>query len=1525
MRKIIFILMYFLTYYSFSQSITVDTNTYTVPQLINDVLINTSCISASNITWSTGTNFGSTGGIGYFENTNPNFPMQKGVILSTGNVLNAPGPNLTMLNDGAPSWPGDASLEAILSSSGITMNSINATILEFEFTPISPYFDFDFLFASEEYGNFQCQFSDAFAFLITNMSTGVTTNLAVVPNTSTPISVVTVRDFLYNSGCSSENANYFGMFNGGTNAATAAINFNGQTKVLNASTTLIPNTLYKIKLVITDRTDVLSDSAIFLSSDSFNLGQEVLGSDLTIANNSALCFETTEMLVSNLNPLEYSFVWKKNDQVLLGENGPNLVVSQPGTYELTYTSILYPCQIVSDSIIVEYFPDFTTPNPIDLNKCDLGSSSYAYDLSINTPIVTAGLDAGTTVSYFGSFADANSNSNQLPLNFSSAGNQIIYVRINKGNTTCFEIKSFQLLLTTAPVATQPNNIVLCESTFASGVTTYNLNALSSIVLNGQSSALYTVTYYNSQEDATAGINALPNNQISTSGTTIYIRVQLGSENSCFSTTSVSISVSPLPLVDTLEDQVVCNDFILQPLSNGNYFTEPDGGGTALFAGDIITETQFIYIHNVSSVSPFCVNDSSFKIIIIDPEDLLIESGSYCDGYNLPTLEYGGYFTDPNVPSSELLSGALITTSQTIYFHFQSETDPNCVLTIPFEITIVPKQNVPVLSNVFDCTSYTLQPLSFGNYFTGPNGSGNQLAVGTVLTTSQTVYIFGQNSVCTSESSFNVIIGINFPTDVTECVGYTLPNLVVGNYFTEPMGMGTQIPAGTYINTNQTIYVYAVTQSNPNCTDNYHFTVSIVLPVLTPPSTTADCVNYVLPTIVNGNYFTGPNGTGTALFAGDVLTASQNIYIYITNNSGCQNQIIFPVTVYQKPILDNRGEIYSCHSYTLTNLTNGNYFTATNGGGTQLNGGDVLTTSQTIFIYSNLNNCPAETSFQLTIFTIDAFEKDDITACDNYVLPPLSGNNKYYTQPNGPFGTGVEISAGTVISSTQTIYIFIESGERINCTDESSFVVTINTTPIVAPVSNITVCQSYTLPALSVGNYFTQSGGTGTMLHAGDILTESQTIYVYAEIGTTPNCFDEKSFQLSIYNVDQLENVTTCVGYVLPNLHVGNYYNGPGGTGGIISQGSMISTTKTIYIFGNSGFNPNCSDETSFTITKIAPPVANPVPIAQRSLCDEDGVNDGSTNFDLTTLNATILGTQTGPEFNISYYKNFSDANNGNNPITNTDLATVYVKVNNSLSPDCFDIKVISIVVHKLPQPNSKDGIVCIDSETGTLLNPYIITTGLSSSNHTFQWFDSLGNVIGTNNSYQAILPGEYSIIATNTITGCVSEETFVTVNQSEPALVALAISEDFSNNQTIVVTATGNGIYEFQLDNEPFQQSPIFNNVLSGVHTITVRDINGCENTIVEAIVVNYPHYFTPNGDGVHEFWNIYDLQDQDFSYIVIYDRYGKQISQIKPSGSGWDGKYNGRDLPSDDYWFVINYKKNDVIKEFKAHFSLIR
>jgi gliding motility-associated-like protein len=103
-----------------------------------------------------------------------------------------------------------------------------------------------------------------------------------------------------------------------------------------------------------------------------------------------------------------------------------------------------------------------------------------------------------------------------------------------------------------------------------------------------------------------------------------------------------------------------------------------------------------------------------------------------------------------------------------------------------------------------------------------------------------------------------------------------------------------------------------------------------------------------------------------------------------------------------------------------------------------------------------------------------------------------------------------------------------------------------------------------------------------------------------------------------------------------------------------------------------------------------------------------------------------------------------------------------------------------------------------------------------------------------------------------------------------------------------------------------------------------VEDTEGCTNLTIDVLVIDYPKYFTPNGDGIHDTWNIVGL-DQPDAKIYIYDRYGKLLKQITPTATsqGWDGTYIGSVLPSTDYWFTIEYMENDQQKLFKAHFAL--
>jgi len=155
----------------------------------------------------------------------------------------------------------------------------------------------------------------------------------------------------------------------------------------------------------------------------------------------------------------------------------------------------------------------------------------------------------------------------------------------------------------------------------------------------------------------------------------------------------------------------------------------------------------------------------------------------------------------------------------------------------------------------------------------------------------------------------------------------------------------------------------------------------------------------------------------------------------------------------------------------------------------------------------------------------------------------------------------------------------------------------------------------------------------------------------------------------------------------------------------------------------------------------------------------------------------------------------------------------------------------------------------------------------------------------------------------------------------------LSIDPDQNNVEFNVL---GDGDYEFAINGGEFQDSPIFMNVPPGLNTVIINDKNGCGITEpIEFLVVAYPKFFTPNGDGINDDWNIKGIETLQEPVVFIFDRYGKLLQQLGVMDT-WDGTYNGSEMPSTDYWFRFEYAENAntgpiVAKTRKTHFTLKR
>jgi len=274
-------------------------------------------------------------------------------------------------------------------------------------------------------------------------------------------------------------------------------------------------------------------------------------------------------------------------------------------------------------------------------------------------------------------------------------------------------------------------------------------------------------------------------------------------------------------------------------------------------------------------------------------------------------------------------------------------------------------------------------------------------------------------------------------------------------------------------------------------------------------------------------------------------------------------------------------------------------------------------------------------------------------------------------------------------------------------------------------------------------------------------------------------------------------------------------------------------------------------------------------------------------------------------------------------LTNDTAGTVTYTVTPTYNGCVGNAIVITVTIHPLPVPGIVDGVICTTSLSPPSSQFYTLDTNLSSADHSFEWFFGGSPIPGASgNTYDATQTGTYSVIATNAA-GCISAPVIAVVGQM-PKGESLIIeqSEAFSDDPMVAVMVTGGGgPFSFQLDHGAFQSSNVFYNVTAGTHTINVVD-GFCTNLTTTITVIDYPKFFTPNGDGFNDTWNIKGFDDAE---IHIFDRYGKLLKQISPLGLGWDGTYTGNVLPSTDYWFTIKYNQNGMNKTFRAHFTLKR
>ena len=1250
MRVSLFLAFLFYSTISLSQGIVVDTTTLGIPELVREELMQNACANQTNF------KFSSHQGIGKFTSNNPNFPISSGIIIRNGIAKYTEG-TYTGLNESSQlNNAADNDLQMVSDGNGQIVPITDVSFIQFDFTPLSSNFSFDFLFASNEYGEFQCGFSDVFAFILTDLTTGAAVNLAVVPGTNTPVSVKNIRDQQYNSSCLSANANLFDHYNV-TNPETSAVNMRGETKVLKASSTVIPNRTYSIKLAIGDYNDSGYDSAVFIKGGSFMTAMD-LGPDRAICEGEKITLQSG--LTGN-----YTYTWTLDGTVIPGETSNSLTLDKAGTY--TATATLSGC-IIKDEVVIR---NLVVKPPKNITACYTTNGIYQYDLTQNNLTVLGLNPAEYTLYYFDSLAAANANGPNIPENqlnsFSSSGNQTIYIKaVPLYNRTifCNNLLSFDLLVTTPINIVKPPDLSICDN--ISKRISVDLTVQETVMLNGLNPSEYKISYYTSQTDANNAGNKIPNPKdlivsLTQSPLTIWVRIENIANSICYTTVNFNIIIYSLPAVDDIPDAVACSSYILPPITSGDYYTAPNGTGAKLNAGDIITKTGVYYIYSGPGANN-CTNENTFLVTLVYELNFAKEA---CGAYLVPRLIAGAFFTEAGGRGTLIPQGTALTTSQTIYYYAVLDGAVCRDEAVPFIVHPLPVIDKP--DNVVTCDSYPLPPLANGNYYTRSGGLGTRLNAGSRITSTQTLFVFADDGRCTNENSFKIdIIKTSTFIPITQCGNFTLPTIAIGGYYDSPGGQGKNIPAGTVITNSQTVYYYAAATTSPNCTDDLKYQITIKpLPLVDTPGSRLECERYILPPLTNGNYFTAAKGGGLPLKAGDIITATQKIYIYSVGPE-CTNEHSFTVEIRPLPPVDSFTDVVTCTNFTLPRLKNGKYYTAAGGSrgpGTQLTEGTIINTTQTVYIYNewpDFTTCSNETFFKININGIDVGTFADINICDSYTLPALQVGN-YYAQPGGK---GAVIPSGTILSTSQRIYVYHVVGTRLTCTSEKSFSVNIAATPLLASTPDIAICQSYTLPVLAAGGYFSGPNGTGTHYLAGQQINASQQMYIYAAAATNAACNSQDDFNITIYPLQQLQikNGIICVdfqtGTVLRSAQLNSGLNPSIYTVDWFLDGTKISTGPNytavkdgVYTVVPNKNTPNIGNDCGYTTATVTVEKSSP---AIASVTVSDAFED---TIDIIVNLTNGFGTYEYQldDSNFQTSNVFSDVDSGKHVITIRDI------------------------------------------------------------------------------------------------------------------------------------------------------------------------------------------------------------------------------------------------------------------------------
>lgn len=591
---------------------------------------------------------------------------------------------------------------------------------------------------------------------------------------------------------------------------------------------------------------------------------------------------------------------------------------------------------------------------------------------------------------------------------------------------------------------------------------------------------------------------------------------------------------------------------------------------------------------------------------------------------------------------------------------------------------------------------------------------------------------------------------------------------------------------------------------------------------------------------------------------------------------------------------------------------------------QLNTTIPLLNGQMYYASKESGSCPASPRVAVTvavtqspaapIATNQQFCKDLNATISN--LNATGQNIQWYSSLTEPASlpTNTILQTNTNYYATQTVNGCKSSRSVVN--------VTINSVPLPILTSPQTFCvkqnaEINTIEVTGQNIKWYDAATAGNVLSTNSSLVSGQTYYASQ---TTNNCESLRAPVLiniqntpaptggSIQSFCSTQNPT--VNDIVINGTDIKWYGSNSSTVAILNTTQLVngSTYYAVQVVNNC----ESISRLPITVNLISNLNANDY---SETICDN--LNDGLEIINLSNYNSNLIANPTNCTF--EYYSSLSSATNQTitdltTTISNYRLATgsttFFVRIISSNG--CHQIVKLSIALVSKPIIAINDIVpICANQNTtidaGSGFDSYIWSTGSNSQ------------------SITVAQEGTYSVTVTKNYgtTTCSSTKDFNVV-LSNVATISNIETQDWTDNENSITAFTSSnsyGNYEFSLDGSNYQDSNVFSGLISGAYTVYVRDKNGCGVAKDDLFLLMYPKFFTPNQDGYNDTWAIQFSNNEPNLNVAIFDRYGKLLKTLNSTNS-WNGKFNGNELPSTDYWFVVTRESG---KEYRGHFTLKR